>query len=146
MLSDPQAVDANGKPVVAGLRELNTSDFLSRDEVQLNSAQISEYLHDKVVLVTGGGGSIGSELCRQIMRYRPRQLLIFDIYENCAYELEMELRNKYGADINVVTLIGSIRDIKRLDEVFETYHPSVVVPCSCPQACAADGSKPGGSR
>ena len=126
MLSDPQAVDANGKPVVAGLRELNTSDFLSRDEVQLNSAQISEYLHDKVVLVTGGGGSIGSELCRQIMRYRPRQLLIFDIYENCAYELEMELRNKYGADINVVTLIGSIRDIKRLDEVFETYHPSVV--------------------
>lgn len=80
------------------------------------------------------------------MRYRPRQLLIFDIYENCAYELEMELRNKYGADINVVTLIGSIRDIKRLDEVFETYRPSVVVPCSCPQACAADGSKPGGSR
>ena len=79
-----------------------------------------------MVLVTGGGGSIGSELCRQIMRYRPRQLLIFDIYENCAYELEMELRNKYGADINVVTLIGSIRDIKRLDEVFETYHPSVV--------------------
>ena len=60
------------------------------------------------------------------MRYRPRQLLIFDIYENCAYELEMELHNKYGADINVVTLIGSIRDIKRLDEVFETYHPSVV--------------------
>lgn len=126
MLSDPQAVDENGNPVAAGFRELNTADFLSRDEIQLNNAQISEYLHDKVVLVTGGGGSIGSELCRQIMRYRPRQLLIFDIYENCAYELEMELRNKYGADINVVTLIGSIRDIKRLDEVFETYHPSVV--------------------
>ena len=126
MLSDPQAVDENGNPVAAGFRELNTADFLSRDEIQLNNAQISEYLHDKVVLVTGGGGSIGSELCRQIMRYRPRQLLIFDIYENCAYELEMELHNKYGADINVVTLIGSIRDIKRLDEVFETYHPSVV--------------------
>ena len=126
MLSDPQAVDASGKPVVAGLRELNTSDFLSRDEVQLNNVQISEYLHDKIVLVTGGGGSIGSELCRQIMRYRPRQLLIFDIYENCAYELEMELRNKYGSDAPIVTLIGSIRDIKRLDEVFETYHPSVV--------------------
>ena len=105
---------------------LTPTAAFSRDEVQLNSAQISEYLHDKVVLVTGGGGSIGSELCRQIMRYRPRQLLIFDIYENCAYELEMELHNKYGADINVVTLIGSIRDIKRLDEVFETYHPSVV--------------------
>ena len=126
MISDPQAVDENGNPVAAGFRELNTADFLSRDEIQLNNAQISEYLHDKIVLVTGGGGSIGSELCRQIMRYQPRRLLIFDIYENCAYELEMELHNKYGADINVVTLIGSIRDIKRLDEVFETYHPSVV--------------------
>jgi FlaA1/EpsC-like NDP-sugar epimerase len=126
MLSDPQAVDASGKPVVAGLRELNTADFLSRDEIQLNNAQISEYLHDKIVLVTGGGGSIGSELCRQIMRYRPKQLLIFDIYENCAYELEMELRNRYGADAPITTLIGSVRDKRRLDEVFETYHPSVV--------------------
>ena len=126
MLNDPQAVDESGKPVAAGLRELNTADFLSRDEIQLNNAQISEYLHDKIVLVTGGGGSIGSELCRQIMRYSPRQLLIFDIYENCAYELEMELRNKYGADAHIVTLVGSIRDKARLDEVFETYHPSVV--------------------
>ena len=127
MLSDPQAVDENGNPVAAGFRELNTADFLSRDEIQLNNAQISEYLHDKVVLVTGGGGSIGSELCRQIMRYQPRRLLIFDIYENCAYELETELRNKYGADAPVITLIGSIRDKERLDEVFDTYHPSVVV-------------------
>ena len=126
MLNDPQAVDESGKPVAAGLRELNTADFLSRDEIQLNNAQISEYLHDKIVLVTGGGGSIGSELCRQIMRYSPRQLLIFDIYENCAYELEMELRDKYGADAHIVTLVGSIRDKARLDEVFETYHPSVV--------------------
>ncbi|WP_300366985.1 nucleoside-diphosphate sugar epimerase/dehydratase [uncultured Subdoligranulum sp.] len=126
MLSDPQAVDENGNPVAAGFRELNTADFLSRDEIQLNNVQISEYLHDKVVLVTGGGGSIGSELCRQIMRYQPRRLLIFDIYENCAYELETELRNKYGADAPVVTLIGSIRDKERLDEVFETYQPSVV--------------------
>lgn len=126
MISDPQAVDASGKPMVAGLRELDTSDFLSRDEVKLNTAQISEYLTDRVVLVTGGGGSIGSELCRQIMRYHPRMLLILDIYENCAYELEMELRSKYGADAGIVTLIGSIRDKQRLDEVFETYSPSVV--------------------
>ena len=126
MLSDPQAVDENGNPVAAGFRELNTADFLSRDEIQLNNAQISEYLHDKIVLVTGGGGSIGSELCRQIMRYQPRRLLIFDIYENCAYELETELRNKYGAEAPVITLIGSIRDKQRLDEVFEPYHPSVV--------------------
>ena len=126
MLSDPQAVDENGNPVASGFRELNTADFLSRDEIQLNNSQISEYLHDKVVLVTGGGGSIGSELCRQIMRYQPRRLLIFDIYENCAYELETELRNKYGADAPVITLIGSIRDKERLNEVFDTYHPSVV--------------------
>ena len=126
MLSDPQAVDESGNPLAAGFRELNTADFLSRDEIQLNNAQISEYLHDKVVLVTGGGGSIGSELCRQIMRYQPRRLLIFDIYENCAYELETELRNKYGADAPILTLVGSIRDKARLDEVFETYHPSVV--------------------
>ena len=125
LLSDPQLV-GSGAPQQGAFRELNPADFLSRDEVTLDTDQISGYLTGKTVLVTGGGGSIGSELCRQIMRYRPRQLLIFDIYENCAYELEMELRNKYGADINVVTLIGSIRDIKRLDEVFETYHPSVV--------------------
>ena len=129
MLSDPQAVDANGKPVVAGLRELNTSDFLSRDEVQLNSAQISEYLHDKVVLVTGGGGSIGSELCRQIMRYRPRQLLIFDIYENCAYELETELKNKYGEIVKntVVLRVGSIRDEATLNQVFDEFKPEIVI-------------------
>lgn len=126
MLSDPQAVDENGNPLAAGFRELNTADFLSREEIQLNNAQISEYLHDQIVLVTGGGGSIGSELCRQIMRYQPRRLLIFDIYENCAYELETELRNKYGADASIITLIGSIRDKNRLDEVFETYKPAVV--------------------
>ena len=76
--------------------------------------------------MTGGGGSIGSELCRQIMRFKPRQLLVFDIYENCAYELEMELRQKYGKDVPILVLVGSIRDKKRLDEVFEEYHPSVV--------------------
>ena len=107
-------------------RELNTADFLSRDEVTLDNEKISGYLTGKTVLVTGGGGSIGSELCRQVMRFRPGKLLIFDIYENCAYELLMELQQKYGRDIPVTVLIGSIRDKKRLDEVFETYHPTVV--------------------
>ena len=126
MLNDPQAVDENGNVQGASLRELNTSDFLSRDEVHLDTEEIHKYLTDKVVLVTGGGGSIGSELCRQIIRYRPKQLLIFDIYENCAYELEMELRNKIGRDLPIVTLVGSIRDKHRLDEVMDTYHPQVV--------------------
>ena len=125
LLSDPQLVGANA-PQQGAFRELNTADFLSRDEVTLDTDKISGYLTGKTVLVTGGGGSIGSELCRQIMRYQPRRLLIFDIYENCAYELETELRSKYGAKAPVITLIGSIREKKRLDEVFETYHPTVV--------------------
>ena len=125
ILSDPQLVGSNG-PQQGAFRELNTADFLSRDEVTLDNEKISGYLTGKTVLVTGGGGSIGSELCRQVMRFRPGKLLIFDIYENCAYELETELRNKYGAEAPVITLIGSIRDKARLDEVFETYHPSVV--------------------
>ena len=126
MISDPQAVDENGNPVAAGFRELNTADFLSREEVTLDTAKISGYLTGKTVLVTGGGGSIGSELCRQVMKFHPGKLLIFDIYENCAYELQMELQQKYGRDIPVTVLVGSIRDKKRLDEVFETYHPTVV--------------------
>ena len=125
MLSDPQLVGA-GTPQQGAFRELNTADFLSREEVTLDTEKISGYLTGKTVLVTGGGGSIGSELCRQGMRFKPAKLLIFDIYENCAYELLMELQQKYGRDVPVTVLVGSIRDKARLDEVFETYHPTVV--------------------
>ena len=125
LLSDPQLV-GSGAPQQEVFRELNPADFLSREEVTLDTDKISGYLTGKTVLVTGGGGSIGSELCRQVMRFKPGKLLIFDIYENCAYELQMELQQKYGRDIPVTVLIGSIRDKKRLDEVFDAYHPTVV--------------------
>ncbi len=123
ILSNPGDVGASKGPT---FRELNTSDFLSREEVALDMELIRGYLAGKVVLVTGGGGSIGSEISRQIMRFSPKLLLIFDVYENCAYELECELKQKYGADCPIEVLIGSIRDKARLDDVFERYHPSVV--------------------
>ena len=125
VFSNPQDTDEEGShPVV--FRELNTADFLSRDEVTLDTAKIDSYLKGKTVLVTGGGGSIGSELCRQIMKFSPARLLIFDVYENCAYELEMELKQKYGRKAPITVLVGSIRDKQRLDEVFRTWQPSVV--------------------
>ena len=126
ILSEPTDSDAMGAEGTPFIRELNISDFLSRDEIELDTDSIAGYLSGKVVMVTGGGGSIGSEICRQIMRFKPKLLIIYEIYENCAYELEYELRQKYGRDCPVVTLIGSIRDRARLDEVFELYHPQVV--------------------
>ena len=108
------------------IREVNTSDFLSRGEVTLDTEGIRNYITGRVVLVTGGGGSIGSEICRQIMRFSPGRLLIFDIYENCAYELETELCQLYGRSCQIEVLIGSIRDKARLDEVFEKYAPEIV--------------------
>lgn len=107
-------------------RELNIADFLSRDEIKLDTASIDGYLKGKRIIVTGGGGSIGSELCRQILKFRPEKLIIFDIYENSAYELQQEIFRKYGKDAPIKVLIGSIRDKKRLDEVFETEKPSIV--------------------
>ena len=124
ILSNPQDyATQNGK---LEFRELNLSDFLAREEVKLDMDSISAYLSGKTILVTGGGGSIGSEICRQIMRFSPSLLLIFDIYENCAYELYNEMKQKYGAEVPVQVLVGSIRDRKRLDEVFRQYHPQVV--------------------
>ena len=126
MLSEPSDADESGSEGTPFIRELNISDFLSRDEVELDTDSIAGYLTGKTVMVTGGGGSIGSEICRQIMRFKPKLLIIFEIYENCAYELEYELRQRYGNDCPLITLIGSIRDKQRLDEVFDMYHPEVV--------------------
>ena len=126
MFSEPTDTDVAGGESTPFIRELNISDFLSRDEIELDMGSIAGYLSGKTVMVTGGGGSIGSELCRQIMRFKPKLLIIFEIYENCAYELMYDLRQRYGKDCPVITLIGSIRDKQRLDEVFDEYHPEVV--------------------
>ncbi|EPZ59957.1 polysaccharide biosynthesis family protein [[Clostridium] sordellii ATCC 9714] len=87
---------------------------------------MSEYIHNKIILVTGGGGSIGSELCRQIATFEPNQLIILDNYENNAYSIQQELIRKYGDKLNLETVIASIREIKRLDEIFSEYRPDVV--------------------
>ena len=125
MISDPQAVDENGNPVAAGFRELNTADFLSREEVTLDTAKISGYLTGKTVLVTGGGGSIGSELCRQIARHTPKRLVLLDIYENNAYAIEQELHRTHP-EPDLAVCIGSVRAEMRVSSLFAQYRPDIV--------------------
>ena len=125
-ISYPREVGADGKPKAPVMRRLNLADMLSRDEIKLDTASISSYLEDQTVLVTGGGGSIGSEICRQVMRFKPKHLIVFEIYENCAYELLYELRREHGNDIPVSIIIGSVRDRARLDNVMEQFKPDVV--------------------
>jgi len=108
------------------IRAVNIEDLLGRDEVDTDITGISEYLKDEVVLVTGGGGSIGSEICLQVAEFHPKKLLILDIYENCAYELQQELKRLHGDRLNFDVLIASIRDEERIKEIFSLYRPSVV--------------------
>lgn len=115
----------DGQASVRHLRDVNIEDLLGRDPVNLNMDEISGYLKDEIVMVTGGGGSIGSELCRQIARFGPKKLIIFDIYENNAYDLQNELLFSYR-DLDLEVVIGSCRDRNRLKEVFEKYKPGVV--------------------
>lgn len=115
----------NGKVSLSQIRKVDIEDLLGRKAVQLDMAGIASYIHNKTILVTGGGGSIGSELCRQITKFEPKQLIIFDIYENNAYDLQMELQYKYPK-LDLKVLIGSVRDIKRLESVFKKYSPNIV--------------------
>lgn len=115
----------DSKVSVNKIRDVNIEDLLGREEVRLNNDNINKYIKDKVILVTGGGGSIGSELCRQIAKFNPKKLLILDIYENNAYDLQMELNYNYP-DLNKEVIIASIRDEKRLSDVFKKYKPEVV--------------------
>ena len=107
------------------VRNVDITDLLSRDEVTLDK-KVCRYLIGKTILVTGGGGSIGSEICRQVARYNPKCIIVFDIYENCAFELQNDLVDKYGDEIDINVRIGSVRDMDRLREVFEEFHPDVV--------------------
>ncbi len=107
------------------VREVRYEDLLGRDPVKVNQAGIGTFLGGKTVLVTGGGGSIGSELCRQIVKYDPARLIIFDIYENNAYEIQMELERHYP-ELQIITLIGSVRDYDRLEKMFKDYKPQII--------------------
>lgn len=107
------------------VRNVEISDLLSRPEVTLDR-KICRYLIGKTILVTGGGGSIGAELCMQVAKYNPKTIVIFDIYENCAFELQNELNDRYGEEIEIAVRIGSVRDTDRLREVFGEFHPDVV--------------------
>ncbi|MCQ2508720.1 MAG: polysaccharide biosynthesis protein [Dorea sp.] len=115
----------NNEVHVNKLRPVSIEDLLGRDEIHINLDEIMGYVSDKVVMVTGGGGSIGSELCRQLAARSPKQLIIFDIYENNAYEIQQELLRSHP-ELPLVVLIGSVRDEKRLDSVFEKYRPDIV--------------------
>jgi FlaA1/EpsC-like NDP-sugar epimerase len=108
------------------LRNADIEDLLGREEVKLNTDEVSEYLKGETVLVTGGGGSIGSELCRQIAKYEPQKLIILDIYENNAYELQNDLLHIYGNKLNFEVIIASITDEQRIEVVFSKHKPTVV--------------------
>lgn len=109
----------------SSIRKVEIEDLLGRDPIKINLNSIMNYVENKIIMVTGGGGSIGSELCRQIAVHNPKQLIIFDMYENNAYDIQNELLRKYPK-LNLVTLIGSVRDSKRLDCVFAKYRPQIV--------------------
>ncbi len=115
----------NDEVSVTKLREVEISDLLGRKQILVNMDEITEYIRGKVVLVTGGGGSIGSELCRQVAAREPKQLIILDIYENNAYDIQMELRKKYP-QLNLEVIIASVRDSRKMFKVFKTYHPDIV--------------------
>ena len=115
----------SGQVTVGDMREVSVEDLLGRDPIRVNMEEIYEFVSGKTILVTGGGGSIGSELCRQVAGHNPKQLIIFDVYENNAYDIEQELKETYP-NLNLKVLIGSVRDSRRLTSLFATYRPDVV--------------------
>lgn len=115
----------NGDVSVAKLKDVDVNDLLGRDPIEVDLDSILGYVENKVIMVTGGGGSIGSELCRQIASHHPKQLVLVDIYENTTYDIQNELRRNYP-ELNMVVLIASVRNTKRMDMIFEKYRPDIV--------------------
>lgn len=108
------------------IHDIKVEDLLGREPIKFDNADICSLIRGKVCMVTGGGGSIGSELVRQITKYTPKQIIIVDIYENNAYDIQQELRMEYGSDLDLVTLIASVRDYFRMNQIFDKYHPDIV--------------------
>lgn len=115
----------NGDVSVSSLRQVQIEDLLGRDPIMVNVDEIIGYVKNKTIMVTGGGGSIGSELCRQIAGHNPKQLIIIDIYENNAYDIQQELKRTYP-ELNLVVLIASVRNTARMNTIFQKYHPDIV--------------------
>jgi len=116
----------NGEVSVSTIKDVQIEDLLGRDSIHLDTAVLGTFLGGKTVLITGGGGSIGSELCRQIACYHPKRIIILDCYENNAYEIQQELKRQYGAALDLVVLIASIRDKDRIYSIFDEYRPDLV--------------------
>lgn len=125
ILPDIVKIIADGKDLTSRIRDVRVEDLLGREVISLTNVK-NKYITEKVVMVTGGGGSIGSELCRQIAACRPKQLIIVDIYENNAYSIQQELLRKYGAELNLQVRIASVRDSKKMDLLFSTFRPEIV--------------------
>ena len=115
----------NGEVNVSQLRRVDVADLLGREQIQVDLESIASYVRDKVVLVTGGGGSIGSELCRQLANHAPKLLIIFDIYENGAYDIQQELKRAHP-ELKLEVLIGSVRNSRRVNRIFKEYHPDII--------------------
>lgn len=115
----------NGDVSISKLKDVDVNDLLGREPIKVDLDSIMDYVSGKVVMVTGGGGSIGSELCRQVASHNPKQLVIVDIYENTTYDIQLELKRKYP-ELNLVVLIASIRNTKRMDDIFRIYRPEIV--------------------
>ena len=115
----------NGEVSLSKIRPVSVEDLLGRDQVKVNNDEVFQMLYGKTILVTGGGGSIGSELCRQIAKHHPKQLILFDIYENTLYDIQQELKF-HDPDLNLVALVGDMTDRSRVRDILETYHPDLV--------------------